>query len=144
MREAIAAIRADVERLYVCTAKPTHFARPVLEHFGLADAFDGIFGAELDGRFDDKGELIGHMVETLGLEPATTVMIGDRASDGIAAAKNGMAAIAVAWGYGPAEELSHVSFRTVCHAPSDLPAASGKVLGSRGVSFRGRAAQAKP
>lgn len=126
--EAIAAVRRRVDRVYVCTAKPTHFAVPVLEHFRLANHFDGIYGAELDGRFDDKGELIAHMTATLGLVPQTTVMIGDRLSDGRAAARNGMRAIGVSWGYGPAEELADPVFAAVCDAPHELANAVARLI----------------
>lgn len=128
MREAIAAIRASVDRLYVCTSKPTHFAGPIIAHFDLAARFDGIFGAELDGRFDDKGELIAHMVATLGIDPGASVMVGDRASDGLAAARNRMPAIGVTWGYGSAEELAIPSFVTLCRRPDELPDAVARAL----------------
>jgi phosphoglycolate phosphatase len=92
-------------RQFVATAKPTAFALPILEHFGLAGRFEGIHGAELDGTRSDKAELIAWILSRHGLDPSETVMIGDREHDIIAARKNGLRSIGVTYGYGSREEL---------------------------------------
>lgn len=74
--------------LYVATAKRTIFARRILERFGLASRFAGIYGSEPGGAFDRKCDLIGH-----------------RSHDIEGAHINRLPAIGVAWGYGGADEL---------------------------------------
>jgi phosphoglycolate phosphatase len=111
--EALAALRARHERLYVCTAKATKFARPILEHFGLARLFDGIYGADLEGRFDDKADLIAHILEETAIDPRSAIMVGDRANDVLAAARNGIIC---------AEELQDADAAALCALPGELAA----------------------
>jgi phosphoglycolate phosphatase len=121
--EALGALRERHERLYVCTAKATKFARPILEHFRLAHLFDDIYGADLEGRFDDKADLIAHILEGTATDPRSAIMVGDRAHDVLAAARNGIASIGALWGYGSAEELESAGAAALCAAPSELAAA---------------------
>ena len=104
----------------MCTAKAAHFATRVLDHFGLAGSFDAIYGPDLDGCLDDKGDLIVHMIEAEGFDPRRAVMIGDRGSDVLAAARHRVPAVGVLWGYGSAEELNEAGAATLCAEPSDL------------------------
>lgn len=120
--EAMEHLRGAGFHLLLCTAKPHVFARPVIEHFGLAGYFDGVYGAELDGRFDDKGDLIEHILAERRLSPAGMVMIGDRGSDMTAAHRNAIPGIGVTWGYGPLEELQAAGAESICRAPEELAA----------------------
>jgi phosphoglycolate phosphatase len=49
-------------------------------------------------------------------------MIGDREFDVTAAARNGIRAIGVTWGYGSREELQTAGAAVLCDAPADLGA----------------------
>jgi phosphoglycolate phosphatase len=110
-------------RLFLATAKPHYYARPILEHFGLARHFTGIHGPELDGTNDHKHDLIAHIIAQRRVRPDTAVMIGDREFDVTAAARNGIRTVGVTWGYGSAEELHTAGAAALCHAPSDLASA---------------------
>jgi phosphoglycolate phosphatase len=90
-------------RLFVATSKLTVFARPILVHFGLDHWFEEVRGSELDGTNNAKVNLLRGLLEARSLDPAETVMIGDRRYDIEGARAN---AIAVAYGYGTEEELS--------------------------------------
>ncbi|KAB2919516.1 MAG: HAD hydrolase-like protein [Hyphomicrobiaceae bacterium] len=107
-------------RLIVATSKPHVFARPVLEHFGLAGRFSAVHGAELDGRNDSKIDLLAHVVACEGVVPSRAVMIGDREFDVVAAARNGIQAVGVTWGYGSVAELQTAGAAAICEAPSSL------------------------
>lgn len=120
-------LRAAGHQLCLATAKPHAYARRITAHFGLADFMSHEFGPELDGTRNDKAELLAHALQVTGARPETSVMIGDRHHDLDAASANGMASIAVTWGYGGAEELSGAT-RT-CHAVADLPKAVAALLG---------------
>ena len=120
MPDALQALRALPARLFVCTAKPQVFAAPILEHFGLTSVFTGIYGPDLEGRFDDKGLLIRHMIEKENIDPTRTVMIGDRANDVRAAARHGIPTIGALWGYGGREELTQAGAAALCEAPGHL------------------------
>lgn len=103
--DALARLKARGTRLILCTAKATDFARRVVDHFGVAPMLSGVYGAELDGRFEDKGDLIAHLLWKEGLNPQTVCMVGDRKHDVIAATKNAIPTIGVLWGYGGRDEL---------------------------------------
>jgi phosphoglycolate phosphatase len=81
MAQALTTLHALPARLFVCTAKPQGFAEKIIAHFGLAHLFDGIYGVDLEGRLDDKGLLIEHIIGVEQIDPARTIMVGDRAND---------------------------------------------------------------
>ena len=109
-------------RLLVATAKMARFAERIVTHFGLGPYFSGVYGAEPGGRFDDKADLIAHMLRREGLAPEATVMIGDRGLDVVAARANGLRAVGVLWGYGSERELREAGADRLCAKPAELPA----------------------
>jgi|SRR5579859_1823022 len=119
--EALAALRALGSTLLVCTSKARPFAERIVAHFGLAPYLAGVYGAELDGRLEDKGDLIAHLLEAEGLAPEAACMVGDREHDMRAAARHGMARIGVLWGYGDAAELRGAGATTLIASPAELP-----------------------
>ncbi len=106
--------------LYVVTAKPAVFAKRILSHFNLEKYFVEIYGPELNGRFDDKTELIEHILREQGFQPAETVMIGDRASDIAAGKANGTRTLAVTYGFGDMEELTGAEPDYICPSPAAI------------------------
>ena len=120
VREALAAFKARGARLFVCTSKPRPFALRVLEHFGFSPFFDAVYGADLDGRFDDKAELLAHLLRHEKIAPETACMIGDRKFDIGAAKASGVRSVGVLWGYGGAAELRAAGADALCAAPGEL------------------------
>ena len=120
IREVLAQARSDGHRIFLATSKPHVYARQILAHFGLAEYFDSAHGSELDGRNDDKAELIAHLLQTEGLDPAACLMFGDRKHDVIGARKNGVRAVGVTWGYGSASELREAGAIALCNEPITL------------------------
>ncbi len=100
--------------LFVATSKPQVYAKPILEHFGLAHYFQGIYGSELDGARSDKRHLLGHLLAEQKLTAAETVMIGDRRHDAEGARANGLTTIWVEWGYGDKAECDEVKPDHIC------------------------------
>jgi phosphoglycolate phosphatase len=121
--EALDRLRAAGCRLIVATAKPHYYARPILERFDLAHRFAAIHGPELDGTNDHKADLIAHIFEREGVRPHAALMIGDRESDVTAAARHGIPALGVTWGYGSVAELQSAGAAALCDAPSGLESA---------------------
>ena len=76
----------DVRRLasamFVATLKPKVYADRIVHHLGLARHLAGVYGVELEGRFDgDKTELLAHLLAVERISAERAVMIGDRAGD---------------------------------------------------------------
>ena len=107
-------------RLILCTAKPRVFALRVVEYFGLSSHLAAVYGPELDGRFDDKGDLIEHLLKIERLDPADACMVGDRKHDVVAAARHAIPTIGVLWGYGGREELTDAGAALIIESPDEL------------------------
>lgn len=101
--DLLADLRAAGVRLAVATSKAEPTAQRILEHFGLADHFDVIAGASLDGTRAAKAEVLAHALAQLHPLPQRVLMVGDRAHDVEGAAEHGIAAVVVGWGYGGAD-----------------------------------------
>jgi phosphoglycolate phosphatase len=85
-----------------------------------------IYGSELDGTRTDKVELIAHLLAEEGLDPAQTLMIGDRKHDLIGGTRNGLDVAAVGYGFGSHEELAGQAPTYHFETMADLRAAFAK------------------
>lgn len=106
VEELLKAVRAQGKRVCLATSKPEPFARRILEHFGIDGYFDFIGGATLDGAISTKEQVLRHVLENTGADPADCVLVGDRMHDIIGAHEVGMKCIGVLVGYGSREELA--------------------------------------
>jgi len=113
-------VAGSTRRLFVATSKPLPFAQRIIERFGLRDHFVRVFGAELDGTRSDKGDLLRYALKETSVDPTTAVMIGDRKHDILGAAKNGIPAIGVLYGYGSLEELTESGATRFCRSPGEI------------------------
>ena len=120
MREALTALHALPARLFVCTAKPVGFAEKIIDHFDLGHLFERVYGADLEGKFDDKGLLIEHIIGVEQIQPSRTIMVGDRANDMLAASRHEIPGVGALWGYGSEEELTAAGATVLCSSPDDL------------------------
>lgn len=103
-------LKSQSRQLVVATSKPTVFAKQILNHFDLEPFFDHVVGSNLDGTRSDKAEIIKYVVEQYGgILKANFVMVGDREHDIIGANANGIASIAVMYGYGSREEITRAN-----------------------------------
>jgi phosphoglycolate phosphatase len=108
--------------MLVATAKMRRAATRIVEHFGLARHFTGVYGAEPGGRFDAKIDLLAHLIESGVIRPERAVMVGDRASDIVAAKANRIRSIGALWGFGDPGELVAAGADALCESPRALPA----------------------
>ena len=116
----LARIQASGARIYLATTKWSDIADTVLKAFGLRDYFTDVFGSRHDGSLADKRELLAHIIQVTGIEPARAVMIGDREHDIIGAKTNGIASIGVTYGYGSREELANAGADMICDSPAEI------------------------
>lgn len=103
--ETLAELKRRGYRLFLATAKPTVYAKQILEHFDLAQYFTDIHGSELNGDRTNKAELIQYILAQQQLQADQCMMVGDREHDIFGARHNGIETIAVNYGYGSQEEL---------------------------------------
>jgi phosphoglycolate phosphatase len=107
-------------RLFVATSKPHIFAERIIDHFGLRGHFERVFGSELDGTRVDKSHLLEYALKEVLVDPAKTLMIGDRSHDMVGAKNNGMKGIGVLYGYGSRDELLGAGAQHVCATPGAI------------------------
>ncbi len=132
VKETLADLRAGGTRLFLCTAKPLVYAERILSHFRLEHHFEAAYGDELGGRFQDKADLIAHILERERLEADDCCMWGDRKHDVLAASRHGMPTIGALWGYGGADELRSAGAAALCESPSEVPPAFRALLRATG------------
>jgi phosphoglycolate phosphatase len=112
--------------LAVATSKPDFLARRVVDHFDLTRWFAVIGAAEPDGSRRQKGDIIVHTLEQLGVAAGPdSVMVGDREHDVFGARQAGLGCIGVLWGYGSLEELEAAGAAAVVARPVELAAELG-------------------
>ena len=129
--EALSQMRRSGARLFLCTSKPTVYANRILDYFDLGGYFDEAYGSELDGRLEDKGDLIAHILAERGFDSADCVMWGDRKHDVAGAKRHAIPTIGALWGFGGEKELREAGAAALCAAPDEVPAAFDRLRGSR-------------
>jgi phosphoglycolate phosphatase len=115
--DVLTALGNSGHRLFVATSKPHVFAERIIDHFGLRNRFERVFGSELDGTRVDKSHLLEYALKQASVDPSKTLMIGDRSHDMVGAVNNGMKGIGVLYGYGSREELREAGAHHVCATP---------------------------
>jgi phosphoglycolate phosphatase len=118
--EVLTSLCASGHRLFVATSKPHVFAERIIDHFGLRDHFERVFGSELDGTRVDKSHLLEYALKQASVDPSKTLMIGDRSHDMVGAVNNGMKGIGVLYGYGSQDELLAAGAHHVCATPGAI------------------------
>jgi len=118
--EVLTTLSQSGQRLFVATSKPHVFAERIIAHFGLRPHFEDVFGSELDGRRVDKSDLLQYALKQAAVDPAKTLMIGDRSHDMVGAGNNGMTGIGVLYGYGSRQELIGAGALYLCATPQAI------------------------
>jgi phosphoglycolate phosphatase len=118
--EMLDRLHGDDYPLYVVTSKPKVYADRIIEHFGFNRFFIEVFGPQLDGRFDEKSELIEFILRERALDPARTIMIGDRARDIESGQAHGTRTLGVTYGFGSEAEIKAAGPDEICHTPGEI------------------------
>ena len=84
--------------------KLDEYAKKLVEHWGIADLFDDVCGADCFGVLS-KSDLIDRCIYASGAEPSRTLMVGDSTNDLIGARDSGTRFVAVTFGYGFTPEI---------------------------------------
>ena len=119
IREALQTLKAQGHRLFVATSKPEVLANEVLGHFALADFFEQIAGATLDGSRSHKADVITYLLGLTG-DVGQTVMVGDTAFDVTGAAAHGIPTIGVSWGYGEVADMENAGAIAIANTMEEL------------------------
>ena len=114
-------LRASGRHVCLATSKPMVFAERILEHFDLTRHFNLVVGSQLDGTHVEKSEIVATALAGVSsVLPERVVMVGDRMHDVHGARANGVAAIAVTYGYGSREELHEAAPTSLADSVPEL------------------------
>lgn len=107
-------LRRGGYRLMVATSKPEKPANEILVHFGLAQYFDFICGAQEDADRMEKWEVIAEIQRQFpDVDTARGLMIGDRRHDVLGARRCGLDCAGVLYGFGDRAELEAANARFI-------------------------------
>ena len=106
--------------MYVVTSKAKIYADRIIEHFHLSPFFSDIYGTELNGRFDNKADLVEFILSNRMMSAEETVMIGDKKEDIIAGKTNRIKTIGVTYGYGSQREIMDAAPDYICNNPQEI------------------------
>lgn len=108
------------KRVCLATSKPEQFSVRILERFGIAEYFDFIGAASMDGSRDSKLAVIQYVLNSTGASPQECLMVGDRMHDIIGAHDAGMKCAAVLVGFGSREEFAEYNADYVAETLADV------------------------
>lgn len=103
--ELLAKLKERGGKVAMATSKPEVFAKEIAQQFGISEQLDYICGSTLDGSLIEKSDIIARVMQDGGFSTEDTVMIGDTVFDIEGARVNGIASVAVKYGYGENEAL---------------------------------------
>lgn len=116
-------LKASGARVFIATNKRWLGAKAIAEKFGWLEVFEGLYTGDM--HKDDpaigvlrKPKLLARIMAEHGAKPDECVMVGDTCNDFEAAKKNGIASVAVTWGYGKPEELAMAD--RIAHTPAEI------------------------
>ena len=114
-------LKSQGHRLFVATSKPETTAVEILHKFELAQYFEVICGATLDGTRVHKADVIAYLLNQIGT-PEDILMVGDTAFDVTGAAAHGIKTIGVSWGYGEVADMEHAGAVAIADTMEQLEA----------------------
>ena len=119
--EMLSALKGRGFRLAVATSKPEHFAKKILNKFGLSQYFDFIGGAASDKSRDKKIEVLEYVLENLGNpDRSSVILVGDRKYDAEGASLAGIDSLGVSYGHGSKEELLSAGFTLLADSAGEV------------------------
>ena len=92
--------------LAIATNASDFFAHHMLEGMGIISYFSEIVGANNVEKSKPDPLMVYHLMQTLQIDPAKTIFVGDSIKDEGAAVNAGITFIFAEWGYGTSETAS--------------------------------------
>lgn len=121
MEDVLKQLKNNGKKLFVATSKPQRYAVDILEHFNLAQYFDYIGGATMDGKIGTKAQVIEHTLKEAHIDDLSeVVMVGDRHHDAEGAVETGIDCIGVLYGYGSEDELRKAGAKYIAHTVEEI------------------------
>lgn len=119
--EMLDRLKKGGKRIMVATSKPEVYAVRIFEKFGLAQYFEIVGGANINGTRNYKHEVIEYVLAKADITDRSRVlMIGDRKQDADGAHKTGLKCMGILWGFGSIEELTEAGADYIAETPQQV------------------------
>lgn len=119
--EVFKTLKEDGKTLALATSKPEVFAKQIMEKVGLSSYLDVITGSEMDGKRDNKEDVLEESFRRLNMpDMKEVIMIGDRKFDIIGAKAWNVDSIGVTYGFAPEGELAEYGATYIVHSPMEI------------------------
>ncbi len=120
IREMLESLKNQSCQLFVVSNKIELFMNRILEQRNLKKYFAAVIGTEGADMQSKKPDQIKNLLTHYKLKKQETVMVGDTENDIIAAKRNFIYSVGVAWGYGSKSSLIKAKADKICHNPLEL------------------------
>jgi HAD superfamily hydrolase (TIGR01549 family) len=117
IEEVLARLKRENYEMYIITSNSAANVDRFLTEKGLLPYFKKVYGGS--GLFD-KAKILKKVMKEQGLDPSSTVYVGDEVRDIEATKKLNMPCIAVAWGYNSEDLLLQHSPMVIARSPKQL------------------------
>jgi len=119
--ELLEELHSSGMKLYVATSKLERFAREIVEHFGFDKYIHQLRGAGYDRENATKPGIVSELLKSEKLIPSKEiVMVGDTVFDMDGGKQNGLATIAVTYGFGEKDALQNTAPDFLAESVEDL------------------------
>ena len=119
--EMLENLKKKGKTLALCTNKPAHYAKDIMDYFDLTKYMDYIGGRNDEQGITSKWKVIDHTLKMLNAEDINkAIMVGDRHFDVEGADIVGIKTIGVTFGYGTRKELEESGAVVVVDTPKEL------------------------
>lgn len=112
-------LKKQGHRLFVGTSKPEVTALEILNKFELAEYFELICGATLDGTRVHKADVLTYLLHEANM-PEEILMVGDTEFDVLGASAHGIPTIGVSWGYGKVSNMEQAGAYAIVNTMEEL------------------------
>ena len=120
IKELLFELKGRGASVAMATSKPQLFAEQIAEHFGIKESLDYICGSTFDAKLIEKADIIRKVMGEMGYSANETAMVGDTAFDIEGAKQNGIASVAVSYGYGTENDLRNAEPDAICESVGEL------------------------
>ncbi|MCQ2537290.1 MAG: HAD hydrolase-like protein [Lachnospiraceae bacterium] len=119
--EMLKKLHEEGKKLILATSKPLHFAKIVMQHFGVDVLMDELCGADSDRNRNQKWEVIDYILKENNItDKSEVLMVGDTRFDVEGANICGIKTCGVLWGFGSRESLEKEGAAYIAETPEEV------------------------
>ncbi|MDD4689496.1 MAG: HAD hydrolase-like protein [Eubacteriales bacterium] len=120
IEEMLKCLKESGKKLAIATSKPQPQTDVIINRYGFNKYLDLVVGPDPDSKSTTKSDVVRMVINRLGCDKETTVMVGDKHHDIVGAKDNNIKSIGVLYGYGSRQELEEYGADTIVATVEEL------------------------